>query len=104
MAVGETARLFVFTGLEAQEMVLEIYRDGRRVERREIGAGRSGLIEIPITAADRGGFGVTLTLVRDHQLMRRTARSSCPGTTASSSWSSPPSATGCGPAPARPSR
>jgi len=74
VAVGETARLFVFTGLKAQEMVLEIFRDGRRIERREIGAGRSGVVELPITAGDRGGLGVTLSLVRDHQLIRRSTR------------------------------
>jgi hypothetical protein len=74
VTVGEKARLFVFTGLRAQDMVLEVYRDGRRLERREIGAGRSGVIEFPITPADRGGFGVTLTLVRDHQLIRQTAQ------------------------------
>jgi uncharacterized protein YfaS (alpha-2-macroglobulin family) len=74
VAVGETARLFAFTGFKAQDMVLEIYRDGRRVERREIGAGRSGVVDFPITDSDRGGFGVTLTLVRDHQLIRRTAQ------------------------------
>jgi uncharacterized protein YfaS (alpha-2-macroglobulin family) len=73
-AVGDTARLLVFTGFKAQEMVLEIFRDGRRIERRAIGAGRSGVVELPITAADRGGFGVTLTLLRDHQLVRQTAR------------------------------
>ena len=73
-SVGETARLFVFTGLKAQDMVLEIFRDGRRIERREIGAGRSGVIEFPVTAADRGGVGIALTLVRDHQLIRQTAR------------------------------
>lgn len=72
--VGETARLLVFTGFKAQEMVLEVFRDGRRTERRPIGAGRSGVVEFPVTAADRGGFGVTLTLVRDHQLVRQTAR------------------------------
>jgi len=74
VSVGETARLFVFTGLRAQEMVLEIFRDGRRIERREIGAGRSGVIELPITADDRGGLGVTLSLVRDHQLIRQSTR------------------------------
>jgi len=74
VTVGETARLFVFTGFRAQDMVLEIYRDGRRVERREIGAGRSGFFDFPITLSDRGGFGVALTLVRDHQLIRRTAQ------------------------------
>jgi len=74
VTVGKTARLFAFTGLKAQDMVLEIHRDGKRIERREIGAGRSGVIEFPIGAADRGGLGVTLTLVRDHQLIRQTAR------------------------------
>jgi uncharacterized protein YfaS (alpha-2-macroglobulin family) len=74
VVVGDTARLFVFTGLRAQDMVLEIHRDGRRVERREVGAGRSGVIEFPITMSDRGGFGVALTLVRDHQVIRQVAR------------------------------
>ncbi|MEJ2189323.1 MAG: alpha-2-macroglobulin family protein, partial [Acidobacteriota bacterium] len=74
VAVGETARLFVFTGFRAQEMVLEIYKGGRRVERRPVGAGRSGVVEFPITTADRGGFGVTLTVVRDFQVVRESAR------------------------------
>jgi len=56
VVVGETARLFAFTGFRAQDMVLEIYRDGRRVERREIGAGRSGVVDFPITASDRGSL------------------------------------------------
>ena len=47
VAVGETARLFVFTGLKAQEMVLDIYRDGRRVKRRTVGAGGSGIVDFP---------------------------------------------------------
>ncbi|MCU0304841.1 MAG: MG2 domain-containing protein [Thermoanaerobaculales bacterium] len=71
--VGGTARLLVHTGLTAQQMVLEIHRDGRRVERREIAPGRSGVVELPITNADRGGFGVTLKLVRDFQLVERSA-------------------------------
>ena len=74
VGVGETARLVVFTGLKAQEMVLEVFRDGRRIERRAISAGRSRVVDFPISAEDRGGFGVALTLVRDHQLIRRTAR------------------------------
>ncbi len=77
-AVGETARLLVHTGFKAQEMVLELYRDGRRIERRDLGAGRSGVVELPVTAADRGGIGVALTLVRDHQLVRETARLAVP--------------------------
>jgi len=94
VAVGETARLFVFTGFRAQEMVLEIYRGGSRIERRPVGAGRSGVVEFPITDADRGGFGVTLTLVRDFQVVRQSASTS----------SSRPSATACGRGRARASR
>jgi uncharacterized protein YfaS (alpha-2-macroglobulin family) len=78
--VGEAARLLVHTGLKAQQMVLEVYRDGTRVERREIEPGRSGVVEFPITMADRGGFGVTLKLVRDFQLIERTAAVMVPWT------------------------
>jgi len=78
--VGGTARLLVHTGLKAQEMVLEIYRDGNRLERREIAPGRSGVIEFPVIMADRGGFGVTLKLVRDFQLMERSASVMVPWT------------------------
>jgi hypothetical protein len=70
--VGETARLLVRSGLRDQEMVLETYRDGRRIERRVLHAGHDAeLIEIPITETQRGGFGVSLTVLRDHQLMRQ---------------------------------
>ncbi len=78
--VGQTARLLVHTGLKAQQMVLEVYRDGTRVERREIEPGRSGVVEFPVTTADRGGFGVTLKLVRDFQLIERTASVMVPWT------------------------
>ncbi len=72
--VGETARLLVGSGLKDQEMVLEIFRDGRRTSREVLHSGHNdGVIEIPITEADRGGFGVALTVLRDHQLMRRTS-------------------------------
>lgn len=74
VAVGETARLFVHSALPDQEMVLEFFRDGRRTERRAIVPGQGdGVIEIPIGPEHRGGFGVSLTLLRDHQLIRRTA-------------------------------
>jgi uncharacterized protein YfaS (alpha-2-macroglobulin family) len=80
VAVGGTARLLVHTGLAAQQMVLEIYRDGRRLDRREILPGRSGVVELPVTMADRGGFGVTLTLLRDFQLVEKTAAVMVPWT------------------------
>ena len=78
--VGDTARLLVHTGLKAQEMVLEIYRDGNRLERRVIEPGRSGVVDFPVTTADRGGFGVTLKLVRDFQHLEKSASVMVPWT------------------------
>jgi uncharacterized protein YfaS (alpha-2-macroglobulin family) len=72
--VGETARLLVRSALRDQQLVLEIHRDGRRTERRVLHSGRDvELVEIPISEDMRGGFGVTLTTLRDHQLMRQQA-------------------------------
>ncbi len=74
VTVGEKARFFVHSGLEAQDMLLEIFRDGRRVERRELRSGKDGgIVEIAVGDEHRGGFGVALTSLRDHQLMRATA-------------------------------
>ena len=73
VAVGDTARLLVRSGLRNQTMVLETYRDGRRTARRVLHSGSDDeLIELPITEADRGGFSVVLTVLRDHQLIRQT--------------------------------
>jgi len=69
--VGGTARILVRSALRDQEMVLELFRGARRTDYRVLHSGRDAeLIEIPITAADRGGFGLRLTTLRDHQLMR----------------------------------
>ena len=74
VGVGETARLLVRSGLKNQTMVLETYRDGRRISRRVLHSGYDDeLIELPIAESDRGGFSVVLTALRDHQLMRQTA-------------------------------
>ena len=68
--VGETARLLVQSGLEDQQLMLEIYRDGRRIRRQSLSSDDGAqVVEIPIRREDRGGFGVRLTSVRDHQLM-----------------------------------
>jgi uncharacterized protein YfaS (alpha-2-macroglobulin family) len=77
--VGGTARLLVHSGLPGQRMTLEIWRGGRRTEVRHLLSGRSAdVIEVPIAEKDRGGFGVTLTLVRDHQLVQQTDAVSVP--------------------------
>ncbi len=83
--VGETARLLAVSGFPGGQLVVDIEKNGRRVTRHVLTSGdhqtaggsrTSGsdqtLIEIPITEADRGGFGVTLTAVLDHQLVTLT--------------------------------
>jgi uncharacterized protein YfaS (alpha-2-macroglobulin family) len=68
--VGGTARLLATSGLPGQTMYFEIDRDGRTVERRTLVAGQSpAVIEIPIEGEHRGGFGVRLVVLRDHQLV-----------------------------------
>jgi len=68
--VGGTARILVVSGLYDQPMTLDVYRASKRVDRRLLTSGRDAtLIEIPVTEDHRGGFGITLTAVRDHQTM-----------------------------------
>ena len=72
--VGETARLLAASGLPGQPMLLERFRAGRLLSRTLLRAGEGKtVVEIPVTEADRGGFGVTLSALRDHQWMSQTA-------------------------------
>jgi uncharacterized protein YfaS (alpha-2-macroglobulin family) len=72
--VGGTARLLVHSGVAGQPMTVEFWSGGRRTEVRHLVAGRAAdVLELPVTEKDRGGFGVTLTLVRDHQLVHQAA-------------------------------
>jgi uncharacterized protein YfaS (alpha-2-macroglobulin family) len=67
--VGGTARLLVHSGFPGQAFFLEVWQGGARRERRLLRGGQSpAVIEIPIRAADRGGLGFRLLLLRDHQL------------------------------------
>ncbi|MCK5378802.1 MAG: hypothetical protein KAJ78_05325, partial [Acidobacteria bacterium] len=75
VAVGGTARFFVHSGFHHQVMVLELYRQNRRFDRRVIRAGRDQeIIEIPVDQDLRGGFGATLTVLHDHQLITSNAQ------------------------------
>ncbi len=66
--VGQTARVFLLSGLDAQTIFYEIHKDSRRIRRQLLVSGNMPtLIEIPVTEKDRGGFGLTFWLVRDHQ-------------------------------------
>lgn len=71
--VGQAARVMAGSGLPDQPMLFEVYRGDERVLRRPLTSGKDApLIELPVTEADRGGFTVSLTLVRDHQWMQLT--------------------------------
>lgn len=77
--VGETARILVHSGLPGQALHFEIDRDGEPIERRTLRAGESpSLLEIPIREKDRGGLGLKLLVLRDHQLLDLSARVQVP--------------------------
>ncbi len=71
--VGGVARFFVASGVRELTMFLDVSRAGRPIERRVLKAGADPVvIERTITEEDRGGLGVTLTAVRDHQFLQQT--------------------------------
>ena len=67
--VGGTVRLLVASGLHDQALFFDIYRAGRRVERRTLSDRSPSIIEFPVGEKDRGGFSVKLSALRDHQWM-----------------------------------
>ncbi len=68
---GTTTHILVHSGFAAQRMCLEIFRNGRCIERRDLTAGKGPrILDLPITADDQGGLAIRLTALRDHQLMR----------------------------------
>ncbi|HMA53552.1 MAG TPA: alpha-2-macroglobulin family protein, partial [Acidobacteriota bacterium] len=67
--VGGTVRFYVGSGWAGQPLFVEKFSGGsREIWLREAGK-TDGLIEIRADEASRGGFGVRVTAVRDHQLM-----------------------------------
>jgi alpha-2-macroglobulin len=69
--VGGTARILVHSAIKNQFVVFEIYRDGKSIRRMEIQSGvNPSIVEIPITEQDRGGLGLSMTLVRDNQFIQ----------------------------------
>lgn len=74
VAVGGTARFLVHSALPDQPLFFDVFRNGALAERRRLRSGEApSLVEIPVRESDRGGFGVALTAVRDHQLLRSSA-------------------------------
>ena len=68
--VGQTARVLAYSGLRHQEVTVDSYRRHRRVRRRTLNtADGLQILEIPIDRKDRGGYGFSLSLLSDHQLI-----------------------------------
>ncbi len=79
---GGTLRALVGSGLEDQELVLELLEGDRRIERRVLRASTAHpeLLEIPVSRERRGGFTVRLSTLADHQLMVLSERITVPWT------------------------
>ena len=69
VGVGSVARFLVASGLDDQAIFLDVLRDGRIVSRRTVTSDAGGVVEVPVTEQDRGGFEVRVSLVRDHQFL-----------------------------------
>ncbi|MEM8961507.1 MAG: alpha-2-macroglobulin family protein [Acidobacteriota bacterium] len=69
IAVGDTLRVLVASGFDDQPIVLERFRAGKRVGRRQLAGGTPRIVEIPVDERDRGGFTLRVATVRDHQLL-----------------------------------
>ncbi len=71
--VGGVARFLVASGIKGQTLYLDVARAGKVIERRVLRAGTdAALIERTITEEDRGGLGIAVTAVRDHQFLQQT--------------------------------
>lgn len=63
--VGEKIRFFVASGLKDQPLTWEVYRNQKRIVKKDIKNGE--LFEWTVKEEDRGGFTVQVSGVRDYQ-------------------------------------
>jgi uncharacterized protein YfaS (alpha-2-macroglobulin family) len=68
VTVGDKLRLFISTGIDHPTLVFETYRADQLIARK-IYNESPGVIELPMSEADRGGLAFVLTTLRDHQAM-----------------------------------
>lgn len=67
--VGTTARFLVGSGVPGQQLLFEVLRGGKVIERRWLVAGRDpAWVERATKPEDRGGYSVRVTAVRDWAL------------------------------------
>ncbi len=70
VAVGDTARFLVHSGLTRQRITVTVERDRERIARHDLIVGHDdAVIEIPVGDDLRGGFSLQATALRDHQWM-----------------------------------
>lgn len=72
VSVGKKARIFAQGAFAGQTLFLDTFRAGALIEHRVIDVTKGGLIDIPVTEADRGGFAVRLSGIVDFQLINLT--------------------------------
>ncbi|MHB8054267.1 MAG: alpha-2-macroglobulin family protein [Candidatus Aminicenantales bacterium] len=69
---GETYELFWGTGYDRGPVLIEVYRAGRRLQRSwTSGKNTQGVVRLPIGEDARGGFTVSIAIVKDNRLYRR---------------------------------
>jgi uncharacterized protein YfaS (alpha-2-macroglobulin family) len=77
--VGETYQALWGTGYAQGPMLVEIFRDNRRVDRYWTDSRRSqGLISIPVTETVKGGFTVVVHFVKENRCYREETRVDVP--------------------------
>ncbi len=78
---GWTFELFWGTGYERGPVLIEVHRDGRRLQRYWTrGTATQAVVRVPVTEAFRGGFVVSAAIVKDNRLYREDRRVSVPWT------------------------
>ena len=68
--VGETLKVLVHSGLEDQELLLELQSAGETIERRRLQSGAGPVVlEFPVDRSLQGGFGFLLSTLVDYQFL-----------------------------------
>ncbi len=68
--VGETLKVLVHSGLEDQELLLELQSAGETIERRRLQSGAGPVVlEFPVDRSRQGGFGFLLSTLVDYQFI-----------------------------------
>ncbi len=73
--VGQDYELFWGTGYEKGPVLIDLYQNGRRLERAWTAGGPTqGGYRLRVTESHRGGFAVVVTMVKENRLYRDTKR------------------------------